>query len=119
MGSTTDYRYPTVANEWQQLAYDFILNEAKDVTLSMGFRTSLSQGAANNTLLYIDNVRVLKKITTGIQLPNTSLAVSNSTTIYDLSGRKVMDMQGKRQKTKMKNLKPGVYFVNGKKMVVK
>ncbi len=119
MGSTTDYRYPIVANEWQQLAYDFILNEAKDVTLSMGFRTSLSQGAANNTLLYIDNVRVLKKITTGIQLPNTSQAVSNSTTIYDLSGRKVMDMQGKRQKTKMNNLKPGVYFVNGKKMVVK
>ena len=107
IGADTDYRYPTQPNEWQQIAYDFVLNEAKDVTLSLGFQTSQGQGAANNTLLYIDNVRVLKKIATGIQSLNPNPSPKGEGSVYDLQGRK------------MKNLKPGIYIVNGEKIVVK
>lgn len=66
IGSTTDYRYPSQANEWQQMVYDFTLDTAQDVQLSLGYSTSASQGAANNTLLFIDNVRLGVKETTAI-----------------------------------------------------
>ena len=59
IGTTTDYRYPSQSATWQQLCYDFELSEPQKVTLSLGFRTSASKGAADNTLLYIDNLRLL------------------------------------------------------------
>ena len=54
----TDFRYPTEPNTWQQLCYDLDVGSLQTVTLSLGFETSANQGAANNTLLYIDNVRL-------------------------------------------------------------
>lgn len=56
IGSETDYRYPEKANEWQKMVYDFTLESAQDVELSLGYASSSSCGAANNTLLYIDNI---------------------------------------------------------------
>ena len=53
-----DYRYPSAPNIWQQLCYDLDVGGLQSVTLSLGFETSASLGAANNTLLYIDNVRL-------------------------------------------------------------
>jgi hypothetical protein len=53
-----DYRYPSAPNIWQQLCYDLDVGGLQSITLSLGFETSASLGAANNTLLYIDNVRL-------------------------------------------------------------
>ena len=61
IGTTADYRYPSQRGAWQQLCYDFELTAEQTVTISLGFSTSESQGAANNTLLYVDNVRLLAK----------------------------------------------------------
>ena len=61
IGSKTDYRYPSERSSWQVMCYDFELAEPTAVTVSAGFSASASVGAANNTLLYIDNVRLLVK----------------------------------------------------------
>ena len=61
IGSKTDYRYPSEPATWQQLCYDFELTKETKVTISLGFRTSIGAGAANNTLLYVDNLQLLRK----------------------------------------------------------
>ena len=53
-----DFRYPKEPNTWQQLCFDLNLGGKETVTVSLGFNTSAKQGAANNTLLYIDNLRL-------------------------------------------------------------
>ncbi|MBQ3754237.1 MAG: dockerin type I repeat-containing protein [Prevotella sp.] len=53
-----DFRYPSEPNAWQQLCYDLNMGSKETVTVSLGFSTSAKQGAANNTLLYIDNLRL-------------------------------------------------------------
>ena len=100
-GAQTDYRYPSVPNEWEQMVYDFTLDKAQEVVISLGYSTSASVGAANNTLLYIDHVRLGKKTSTGIHQVASS-SVQNGA-IYNLGGIKVS--------------KPtdGVYIQNGKK----
>ncbi|MBQ5506001.1 MAG: hypothetical protein IIT85_02520, partial [Prevotella sp.] len=60
-GNTKDYRYTATANSWEQMYYDLTLEKATDVTISLGYSSSASVGAANNTLLYVDNVRLYKK----------------------------------------------------------
>ena len=107
VGTKTDYRYPSVPNEWEQLVYDFTLEEAQDVELSLGFSTSAAVGAANNTLLYIDNVRLgAKNVITGI---NGAVAATSAqkSEVYTLDGIKV------------KKPSKGIYIMNGKKVVVK
>lgn len=104
IGSTTDYRYPSVANQWEVMVYDFTLSSPADVVVSLGYRTSAGVGAANNTLLYIDNVRLLTKIADDVLvIDNGQLTIDNS--IYDLQGRRVNTPQH------------GVYIVNGKKII--
>jgi hypothetical protein len=53
-----DFRFPSEPNAWQQLCYDLNMGGKETVTVSLGFSTSAKQGAANNTLLYIDNLRL-------------------------------------------------------------
>ena len=108
IGTKTDYRYPTENNTWQQLYYDFELNNEQTVTFSLGFKTSASQGAANNTLLYIDNLRLLKA-------DDSSNAIRDihqqrkiqTTTLYDLQGRQVRENPTRR----------GIYISNGHKII--
>jgi hypothetical protein len=108
IGSKTDYRYPSQPGTWQQLCYDFELTENQTVTLSLGFRTSAGVGAANNTLLYIDNVRLLvSEEATGIENLSSSAYRLPSAT-FDLQGRRVTTASMRR----------GVYIQNGKKFVV-
>ncbi len=92
IGTKTDYRYPSKANSWQKLCYDFTLENEQTITISLGFKTSAAVGAANNTLLYIDNVRLLldEKTATNIRKAETPGAQS---AYYDLSGRRVTDSQ--------------------------
>jgi hypothetical protein len=104
-GSTTDYRYPTEGNTWQQLCYDFTLTGQQTVTLSLGFRTSASVGAANNTLLYIDHLRLLasdRNQPTAIREITRQQATG---IVYDLQGRPVQPSSR------------GVYIQDGRKMV--
>jgi hypothetical protein len=94
-GKVTDYRYPSVPSTWETICYDFTLTETTDVTFSLGYESSQGQGAANNTLLYIDNVRLLKasyeRVMQGsgwgtICLPNAALPVEG-VTAYTVAGR--------------------------------
>lgn len=85
---TTDYRYPDASGSWQLMVYDFELANATDVVLSLGYSTSANAGAANNTLLYIDNIRLLKKIVTDID----GVAVKDDAadkTIYNIAGQRL------------------------------
>ena len=109
IGTKTDYRYPSVPGTWQQLCYDFELEAEQTVTLSLGFRTSAVVGAANNTLLYIDNVRLLEseENPTGIKNRHQEYVMPHA--IYDLQGRRVSES----------SLKQGIYIHSGKKYVVR
>ena len=98
---TADYRYPSAANTWEQMVYDFDLDADTDVTLSLGYSVGASTGAANNTLLYIDNVRLLQKVTDGISgvAAGASQGVS---AIYNIAGQRITPPQ------------QGLYIQNGK-----
>ena len=108
IGSTTDYRYPTENNTWQQLCYDFELTSEQTVMLSLGFKTSASAGAANNTLLYIDHLQLLR-------YDDSSTAINEAKTgtlqrhhqLFDLQGRHVNDTP----------LRHGIYIQNGHKVI--
>ena len=108
IGQQTDYRYPTERNTWQQLCYDFELTSEQAVTISLGFKTSAGVGAANNTLLYIDNLRLLVKD-------------DDTTTIRDLKQEKTQldrpysDLQGRRIESVPSHR--GIYIHNGYKIV--
>ena len=112
MGTKTDYRYPTERNSWQQLCYDFELTKEQQVTISLGFRTSANVGAANNTLLYIDNIRLLVNNETATAIREISPKYDLSTNLYDLSGRKLSN-----SKWSNGQIKKGIYIQNGKKII--
>ena len=107
IGTKTDYRYPSERGSWQQLCYDFELEKETAVTLSLGFKTSAGVGAANNTLLYVDHVRLLSsdENATGVQELRQSAVKSTNT--YDLQGRLVNPSAALR----------GIYIQNGKKVL--
>jgi hypothetical protein len=107
IGTKTDYRYPTEKNSWQQLCYDFELTGEQAVTFSLGFKTSASAGAANNTLLYLDNLRLLTKE----EAPNgiRQIQSTNTSAAYDLQGRQIQNMAAYH----------GIYIVKGKKAFMK
>jgi len=121
VGGVNLFRYPTEANSWQQLSYDFNLDANQDVTVSLGFQVSASVGAANNTLLYIDHVRLLRATDdthTGItEREGNSPSISNhqSSIICDLQGRRISSLRP----TANGQLKKGAYIVGGKKLLVK
>ena len=109
IGTKTDYRYPSQDNSWQLLCYDFELTGEQVVTLSLGFRTSASVGAANNTLLYVDNVRLLvadEEAPTGIHEVRQN--VRNSY-VYDLQGRRIQPSSSRK----------GIYITEGRKSFIK
>lgn len=85
-----DFRYPSQRSEWQVLAFDFALTDLTPVTISLGFKTSASVGAANNTLLYIDHLRLLRQ-----QDANAISGLADDSNIpvngftYNLAGQRV------------------------------
>jgi hypothetical protein len=109
-GTTTDYRYPTKNMEWELMVYDFSLAERCDVEVSLGFSTSASVGAANNTLLYIDNVRLLKK--------NTNIDGGIDNVRYSSAKDAVYSILGVRQQLSQET-PHGIYIADGKKIVHK
>lgn len=112
----TDYRYPSENNSWEVLVYDFTLAEEEDVELSLGFSTSASVGAANNTLLYIDNLRLLSKDS---NTPNSISNITfdkNATDVYTLTGIKILS--GHNMNETIQNLPKGIYIIGGKKIAI-
>ena len=111
IGDETFYAsYPTTSNTWQEQTIDFSLAEATPVTFRMGLATSAGQGAANNTRLYIDNLRLwqLKEDpAVGIGLtPAQEMVNSKSSKLYDLSGRRLSTAP-----------RHGVFIRNGQKIL--
>ena len=109
VGTKTDYRYPAEPNTWETMVYDFTLDQAQDITLSLGYQTSAGVGAANNTLLYIDHVRVLQKIPSSIDQTSFRLQPTwGNGLVYDLMGR---------QTSSNHMTHTGIYIQNGRKVM--
>ena len=83
--------------------------------MRVAFATSASVGAANNTLLYIDNVRLLKKDTNvedALETPQQDVPVD----VYSLQGVCLRTAQPAGMS--LQGLDKGIYLVGGKKVVV-
>ncbi len=117
IGSKTDYRYPAVNSTWEVLCYDFTLEEETEVTLSLGFATSAGVGAANNTLLYIDNVRLLSKDTNIPDAIEGVESTADNVDVYTITGMKVREHVN--ETTATQGLPKGIYIVGDKKTIVR
>ncbi len=117
-GGRQDFRYPQEKSTWEVMCYDFELTEPTDVTFSLGYSTTSGTGAANNTLLYIDNLRLLSTkeyIPTGIALTDTDV-VNKDTDVYSLSG--LLVRQGVKRSEAAADLPEGIYIIENEKVVV-
>ena len=114
-GSKTDYRYPTANSAWELMVYDFTLTRTTSVEVSLGFTTSAAVGAANNTLLYIDNVRLLQK-NSDVDTNISSMMHETQEVVYNLTGQKVSEMAGDKLP---EHLPAGVYIKGNQKILVK
>ena len=119
--------YPTAAATWQQMAIPFTYTldagQPLPVTLRLGLATTANTGAANQTRLYVDNLRLYQlkeEEVVGITAPNTpgnpfpgaptaTDPQDNLSRAYDLSGRPARPSSVNCQK--------GVYIQNGRKVV--
>ena len=110
LGDATFYApYPTTANTWQEQEIVFSLAEDTPVTFRMGLNTSLGQGAANNTRLYIDNLRLWQQkevVPVGLKEVEGLKQKTESSAIYDLSGHRLARMP-----------QSGVFIHNNKKIL--
>ena len=116
-GAKTDYRYPTENNTWELMVYDFTLTRTTSVEISLGFTTSAAVGAANNTLLYIDNVRLLQKMSDvdmNICPMEPEVAPKG---LYTLTGQKVFEVSADDKLPE--HLPAGVYIKGNQKILVK
>ncbi|MBQ1973542.1 MAG: hypothetical protein II222_04270, partial [Paraprevotella sp.] len=118
IGNETFYYYPSVSNNWERISCAFTLNESTKVTLSMGLRTTQAVGAANNTRLYLDDIRLWQKpapVVDGIKdiLPYSP---SNLVDVYTLQGLCIRSQvtEGKA----LHGLSKGVYIVGNRKVAV-
>lgn len=89
IGDETHYAYPATASQWTVMPFDFTLSEPTAVTFSVGYASSRGVGAANNTLLYVDHLRLLQRVTDGITAIGRSTPSSVSTAVYNLHGQRV------------------------------
>lgn len=113
-GDNTIYRYPSMANQWEEVACPFTLSQPTEVTVSMGLETTSSVGAASQTRLYIDHVRLLSKedITNGIAGVSSQ---PNGVDVYTIQGLKVRSHVPASRATD--GLQKGVYIVGTKKAI--
>lgn len=119
-GDTEVFRYPQTANNWERIECPFVLEGTTKVTVSMGLRTTANVGAANNTRLYLDDVRLLGKDMGEIEPePDavTSIGKAQDTTvdIYNLQGIKVRS--GVNATSMDDSLPKGIYIIGGKKTI--
>lgn len=110
VGKKSQYAYPDQNATWQTMKFDFDIENTQAVTISLGYRSSAGVGAANNTLLYIDNVRLLRQNNGEADGIMSVTPIQNLRhDAYDLTGRKIT----------AEALRPGIYIIDGKKLCVK
>ena len=111
-----NFLYPTLANNWESLECNFTLDEETDVTVSMGLKTTEAVGAAYNTRLYLDQVKLWSKedMTTGINEIKTK--TDNIVDVYNILGMKLRSNVAASEATD--GLHKGVYIVGNKKVIV-
>ncbi len=105
IGNDIHYAYPSTSNTWTVMPFDFELNEPTDVVVSIGYQSSKAVGAANNTLLYIDHVRLLEKTTNGVAGVVHSENNNTSDAIYNVLGQQLAHPTH------------GIYIQGGKKYI--
>lgn len=118
IGGADQFHYPALPNQWERISCPFTLTETTAVTVSLGLRTTAGVGAANNTRLYVDDVRLLHKkepIADGLRdlLPADASALTD---VYTLQGFRVRRQVPAAQATQ--GLTKGIYIVNGQKVAV-
>lgn len=118
IGGNEQFRYPATANNWERISLPFALTESTDVTVSLGLRTTASLGAANNTRLYVDDVRLWKKTE---PLPDALRALQRATAdrrtdVYTVQGVRLRGQV--RLSEALQGLPHGIYIVSGQKVAV-
>ena len=124
-GDTAIYKYPRLANHWETVECPFKLDKETRVTVSLGLETTHSVGAAYNTRLYIDQVRLYSKgevtITPEPDDPDHIAEINGkeeeekNVDVYNLQGIKLRDNVPASQATN--GLPQGIYVVGTQKIV--
>ena len=104
--------YPTAADTWETKVIGFRVepaegNETADVTIFLGLKTTENQGAANQTRLYIDDLRLRGFVEQKPDGINASAAQTADNRYYDLGGRQFHEMPTN-----------GIVFKKGQKFIV-
>lgn len=115
-GDTEIYKYPRLANHWETVECPFSLETETQVTVSMGLETTAGVGAAYNTRLYIDQVKLYSKDeiindVSGI----LGEADTENVDVYNLQGMKLRSNVPAEQATR--GLSKGIYIVGHKKTI--
>lgn len=116
VGEREDFRYPAESNRWETLCWDFTTDSATPVDFRIGYGTSKSVGAANNTLLYADHVRLLVKpdsAVDGVMADEDGAPVD----VYSIAG--VLLRRSVDPAVATAGLAAGLYLVGGRKVAVK
>lgn len=109
--------YPTASATWTEQRIEFDATAAQPITLRLGLATTANQGAANQTRLYIDNVRLWQQQDVNVGIHRINDAAPNGQSVngksvnskwYDLNGRHVPSP-----------LPHHVYVINGQKVAKK
>lgn len=112
---TTLFRYPKFAHTWEEIVCPFTLDKETAVKIHMGLKTTAGVGAANNTRLYIDHVRLYSKEEIadhiGTTIPDSS---TQPTDVYNLQGIKVRENVKPSEATQ--GLPQGIYIINHQKV---
>lgn len=109
---TTLYKYPTTADQWETMVYDFALDQPTKTAVRVGYNTSHAVGAANNTLLYVDDIRLFRKGGTGVSAMSTA---SYNGPVYSLDGVMVR----KAGEISSEQLPAGIYIQGNRKFIVR
>lgn len=115
-GDTEIYKYPRLANHWETVECPFSLETETQVTVSMGLETTAGVGAAYNTRLYIDQVKLYSKDEIIDDISGIlGGADTENVDVYNLQGMKLRSNVPAGQATS--GLSKGIYIVGNKKTI--
>lgn len=124
-GDTAIYKYPRQANHWKTVECPFELDKETDVTISLGLETTHGVGAAYNTRIYIDQVRLYSKRESSIDpapAPDDPVGIAGienvdekNVDVYNLQGIKLRCNVPTTDATT--ELPQGIYIVGQKKVI--
>jgi hypothetical protein len=113
-GQTFYAPYPEAASTWQEQRITFTASDSENptATLRFGLNTTANQGAANQTRLHVDNVRLWMPRdaydqAVGVKALPQSAHTGAEATTYDLGGRRIAGHPRQH----------GIYIHDGRKIV--